>query len=401
MTENVISTVFSKYNPRVYPSSVDIRDVIKDFPSDHAYYLVDLNRLIQSYETWMKNLPNVKPYYAVKCNPNVFILEILASLGVNFDCASENEMKNVLKIVDDPNRIVFANPCKMSSQIRYARSAGIHLMTFDCEEELYKVRVHHPGAKMLLRLAVDDTKSLCKFNKKFGCRSEEVEKLLTIAKTIGVDIVGFSFHVGSGCSSADVFYSALETTKLAVDMATALGFTVTTIDIGGGFPGVDTETIHFEDIAIEIRRGVLDFFSALPGIKFIAEPGRFFAEPVQTLVVNIIGKKTKINEETGEKNLEYTLNEGVYHSFNCILFDHAVPVLLPLDVKTSENVCMNKTTFFGYTCDSMDTILENVWMPELAIGDCLYVENFGAYTSSASTAFNGFEPTDTYHYVIK
>jgi ornithine decarboxylase len=196
----------------------------------------------------MRCLPDVHPYYAIKCNPNPVILEALAALGANFDCASENEIKTIIEITKDPTRIVFANPCKMSSQIRYARANDVDMMTFDCEEELYKIKLYHPYAKLVLRLAVDDSNSVCKFNKKFGCKLEQVEELLTIAKTLKLAVVGFSFHVGSGCSSADNFYDAISDCRKAADIAKKLGISVEIIDIGGGFPGTD-RVIKFEDIA--------------------------------------------------------------------------------------------------------------------------------------------------------
>jgi ornithine decarboxylase len=68
----------------------------------------------------------------------------------------------------------------MSSQIKYARANDVDMMTFDCEEELYKIRLYHPYAKLILRLAVDDSQSLCKFNSKFGCKIENIEKLINL-----------------------------------------------------------------------------------------------------------------------------------------------------------------------------------------------------------------------------
>jgi ornithine decarboxylase len=61
---------------------------------------------------------------------------------------------------------------------------------------------------------------------------------------------------------------------------------------------------------------------------------------------------------------------------------------------------MYSSTLFGPTCDSMDTIYDDVMLPELAIGDWVYVENFGAYTIAAASSFNGFQ-TCINKYVIR
>jgi ornithine decarboxylase len=393
------NALLQKYDVKLYGSDIEMYDIINDFleknQSEHAFYLVDLGEITNSYINWMKFMPDIKPYYAVKCNPNPVLLEALASLGANFDCASENEIKTIIEITNDPARIIFANPCKMSSQIRYARANDVDCMTFDCEEELYKIKLYHPYAKLILRLAVDDSNSMCKFNKKFGCKLEQVGELLTIVKTLKLDVVGFSFHVGSGCSSADNYYYALEECKKATDIATTMSINISMIDIGGGFPGIDKK-IRFEDIAQHVNRGISDFFGKEvenKTIQFIAEPGRYFAEKSHTLVLNVIGKKTvwestiKDSTEKKEPVIIYYLNDGIYGSFNCIYFDHSSPTILPFNERDGK---LHKSRIFGPTCDSIDLISENIMLPELAIGEWVYVENFGAYTVAASSSFNGF-----------
>ena len=392
------NALLQKYEVKMYGSDRDTYDIINDFlednQSERAFYIIDLGALTNSFYNWMKLLPNVKPYYAVKCNPDPVILDALASLGVNFDCASETEIKTIIEITKDPTRIIFANPCKMSSQIRYARANDVDLMTFDCEEELYKIKLYHPYAKLVLRLAVDDSHSKCKFNKKFGCDINQVEELLTISKTLKLDVIGFSFHVGSGCSSATTFYNAINDCRKATDIATVLGLKIKIIDIGGGFPGIDRD-ITFEEISKSINDGINNFFGDL-NINFIAEPGRYFAEPTHTLVLNVIGKK-KIVDDSLEELIVYYLNDGIYGSFNCIYFDHSKPTILPYNERDGK---LHKSRLFGPTCDSIDLIADYILLPELAIGEWVYVENFGAYTAAASSNFNGFH-TSVCKYIFR
>ena len=397
------NSLLQKYDVKLYGSDKDTYDIINDFlednQSERAFYIINLGALTNSYNNWLRLLPTVKPYYAVKCNPNPVILDGLASLGCNFDFASENEMKMVIEITKDPSRIIFANPCKMSSQIRYARANDVDLMTFDCEEELYKIKLYHPYAKLVLRLAVDDSKSRCKFNKKFGCKLSQVEELLNIVKTLKLDVTGFSFHVGSGCSSADTFYDAINDCKKAYDIAIKIGINTSIIDIGGGFPGID-RNIKFEDIAKRINDGMTDFFSEeleKDGIQFIAEPGRYFAESSHTLVLNVIGKKNVIDDETGEKVIIYYLNDGIYGSFGCIYFDHHNPIILPFNERNDK---VHKSRLFGPTCDSIDLISNDIMLPELAVGEWVYVEDFGAYTVASSSNFNGFK-TNVFKYIFR
>jgi diaminopimelate decarboxylase len=56
-----------------------------------------------------------------------------------------------------------------------------------------------------------------------------------------------------------------------------------------------------------------------------------------------------------------------------------------------------QSTIFGPTCDSLDKITEDAMLPEMAVGDWCFVENFGAYTRASSTSFNGFRLGQVYY----
>jgi ornithine decarboxylase len=130
----VPSAVISKFE--VQPCTTSIEEFITTTLTDPAFeeeatYVVDLGAVLRKYKEWVTNLPRVKPFYAVKCNPNAAILHTLASLGVNFDCASKNEIQRILGLGVSAKRIIYANPTKMKNQIKYASSAGVEMMTFD------------------------------------------------------------------------------------------------------------------------------------------------------------------------------------------------------------------------------------------------------------------------------
>ena len=389
------NALLQKHDVRPYGSDYTIYDIIGDFltegQSEKPFYIIDLAELVSAYQRWVNLLPNVKPYYAVKCNPNPVLIETLAFLGCNFDAASENEIRSVIDITNDPSKIIYANPCKMCSQIRFARSVDVDLMTFDCREELDKIRLYHPYAKLILRIAVDDSASVCKFNKKFGCKLSQVEDVLKVAKMLELDVSGFSFHCGSGCGDPTKFYEAIGDCRKAYDIAKRNDITVSLVDIGGGFEANDRK-IKFEDVAMNINKAMEDFFKEElenEKIKFIAEPGRFFAERSHTLVLNVIGKKMETDEK-GEKHIIYYLNDGLYGSFNCVVFDYKKVTILPFNERDGT---LFRSTIWGPTCDSIDLIAENAMLPNLVVGESLFVESFGAYTCAASSSFNGFKTT--------
>jgi len=365
---------------------------------NEAFYIVDLGMVVKKYEEWTTHLPRVKPFYAIKCNPNTAIIKLLASMGTNFDCASKAEIQQILGCGVDPSRIIYANPCKMKSHLEYAKASNVEMMTFDNSHELIKIAESFPGAKLLLRIITDDSQSICRFSTKFGAPLNTTFQLLSLAKELGLNVAGVSFHVGSGCMSADSFVAAIRSAKRVFQEAEEVGYQFSILDLGGGWPGNNTQKIDFRVIANAIRPVLDDLFPT--EVEIIAEPGRYFVAASHTLAVNVFAKRTVHDNSTGDKHFLYYCNDGVYQSFNCMMFDHYNPEALVLTTSGEDQVTQFKSTLFGPTCDSMDCIGKDIDLPELEVGDWLYFKNMGAYTVAAASPFNGFKsnPTTFYYY---
>ena len=138
-------------------------------------------------------MPRVEPFYAVKCNNEPGILQLLASLGTGFDCASKAEIKQVLSLGVDPSRIIYANPCKMRSHIKYASERNVSLMTFDNEVELQKVKAFYPDAHLVIRILPPASKAVCNLGCKYGIQPEKAPALLQTARDLGLNVVGLRF----------------------------------------------------------------------------------------------------------------------------------------------------------------------------------------------------------------
>jgi len=392
-TVHLPTEVISKYDVELVTAEDTITQVIRKKINDEtvekeeAFFIIDLGKILRKFKEWVELLPRVKPFYAIKCNPNAAIIKSLASLGANFDCASKNEIQQILGSGISSSRIIYANPTKMKSHITYAKSCGVDLMTFDNTYELEKIAECYPEARLVLRIITDDSQSVCKFSSKFGAPLDMVESILCKARELQLNVVGVSFHVGSGCMSVASFIAAIRSAHKVFKQAEEFGFTFTILDIGGGFPGTNTDGICFSEIANTIRP-VLD--SLFPyNVDIMAEPGRYFVADSHILVTNVFAKRM-MTTESGEKKFLYYINDGVYQSFNSIFFDHAAPVPLLLEKKENHDD-LHKCTLFGPTCDSMDCIAKDISLPELEVGDWLYFENMGAYTTAAASSFNGFK----------
>lgn len=373
--------------------------------SDDPFYVCDMGHFLRKHEEWANAMPRVHPYYAVKCNNNTVLLNILAQLGCNFDCASKAEIDQVMAMGVQPNRIIFANPCKTASHIRHAAAMGVRMMTFDNEMELQKVKRLFPSAEMVLRIAVSDPTAVCQLNMKFGVDpTSGAVSLLKMAAGMGVAVVGISFHVGSGARDPTAFGIGIAHARRLFDIGRDLGHKMDVLDLGGGYPGYANKDITFHHIAETINAALAVHFPSDYDAHIIAEPGRYYSAGAFLLCTNIIAKSSvpanKISGQESDMNqtaFMYYMNDGVYGSFNCILFDHVTPVGKPLfnpkDAK--ESWC----SLWGPTCDSMDCVYPSYKFPEMTIGDWLVFEDMGAYTMAAGSDFNGFQKPGC-HYII-
>ncbi|KQJ91284.1 ornithine decarboxylase [Brachypodium distachyon] len=355
-----------------------------------AFFVFDLARVVDLYSGWRRALAGVRPFYAVKCNPEPALLGALAALGAGFDCASRREIEAVLALGVKPGSVVYANPCKPEAHIEYAASVGVNLTTYDTEEEVAKVKRCHPGCDLILRIkGPDNADAKVDLGTKYGAQEDEVVPLLRAARRAGLKVAGVSFHVGFGASCTDVYRGAIEAARAAFDAAAALGMPpMRVLDIGGGFMAGAT----FDEAAAVINDALAQHFGELPCVEVIGEPGRYFAETAFTLAARVIGKRTR-----GEAR-EYWIDDGLYGSLSCMIVAGYVPRPRPL-----AGPCPGERTYastvFGPTCDSRDKVVSEYQLPEMSVGDWLVFDGIGAYAASSGSNFNGFSTSDIKTYL--
>lgn len=348
---------------------------------------------MEQWSLWNKHLPNVHPFYAVKCNPDPLLLSWLYRRGASFDCASAREMFLVKEHFGKHalgDRVLFANPCKTLNDIVVGKNLGVPWVTADAKEELDKMVEAQYKPDVLLRIAVDDSGSSCPFSSKFGLAEDQVEEVARVAKDYKIPVVGVSFHVGSGSKTPTAFSSAVHKSHDIWKMLYGKGlvkYVMNVLDIGGGWSHeakLFKDQAHFARLALQR--------SPIP-LRTIAEPGRFFAAPCIDLYVRVVGKKPL--RDGGKGGWRYTIDESVYGMFSSVPFDHAQPQMGRLRLRAEGSRPPTAATLFGRTCDSLDVIVKADALEELDVGDWLYVPHMGAYTTATATEFNGFPKPDT------
>lgn len=377
---------------------IDPIDLIKEITSkdnvDHdSFYIIDLEDICNKHINWITSLPRVEPHYAIKCNGDPMLLKLLAYLGAGFDCASKNEIQSILDLGVAPDRIIYANPCKQASNIRYAYKQGVDTMTFDNENELYKIKENHANAKIVLRIITNDVDAVCPFSMKFGADMNTAFKLIDLAIQLELNLIGISFHVGSGQMNPAAFSDSIQNARLLFDYAQDQhGHKMSLLDLGGGYPGSPDTLELFHDIAKAINCSIDKHFPLSENddeesVRVIAEPGRYYATSAFTLCVNVIAKRSI--QDNKNKSFMYYINDGVYASFNCMFYDHMdnfKPIIIKDVPEASE---LHVSSIWGPTCDGLDCVSKAIDLPELDAGDFMAFKNMGAYTIAGACGFNG------------
>ncbi|MDP3730279.1 MAG: type III PLP-dependent enzyme [Candidatus Omnitrophota bacterium] len=357
-------------------------------------FILDHKKIRENYREFREALPRIQAYYAVKANSNPEIVRTLYKMGASFDVASFPEFMIVhenIKHLSEKKRqdfiwdkIIYANTIKQEETLRKLDQYK-PLVTYDNMAELHKIKKHCPHAGLVLRIRVPNTGSMVELSSKFGAHPGEAVDLILEAFGIGLVVEGISFHVGSQCNNFENYMQAIQLASSILKEAESRGHKINILDIGGGFPvKYNSKVKSFKTLARKLNTEIDRLFPKT--MEILAEPGRFMVANAATLVTKIIGKAVRDGKTC------YYLDDGVYHTFSGIVFDHCA---YPL--KAFKDGEKKVSAVFGPTCDAFDTISVAEELPDLEIGDYLYAENIGAYSIASSTYFNGFPPAKVVH----
>lgn len=114
---------------------------------DEPTIICDLSNIVSRVRLWQNKLPRVKLFHPMKDNYDPVVIRMLERLGVKFSCASKEEIRSMRIRGVNPSDLLFANPVKIISHLRYAQKQHVELIVVDSLDELEKVKMYHPEAK--------------------------------------------------------------------------------------------------------------------------------------------------------------------------------------------------------------------------------------------------------------
>lgn len=366
-------------------------------PSDYfgnSFYLFDEAALADAVALFEHHLQGVTPFYAMKANDRIEILQVLAQAGWSFDAASAAEVEKLIALGVSGDRIILANPFKDRRTLDSMVTHRVAMTTADSPEELVKLQQAYQAVPaeeqplVLIRISLPAEGVQTDLGVKFGCPPIQAVQLLKNCLKLGLKPGGISFHVGTQSWNLGNYQRCLEASLWVLkEFARDTGVDLRLIDIGGGFPWGSADGSGSLDVAPLLAEiGALTAQAQAEGYVLQAQPGRVICAGAFTLVSTVIGK-TQRNQKVW-----YYLSDGVYGAYNGILYDHQPYLFLPLQRSLDERPDWAEAVVCGPTCDGVDIMSHGTpLVADLEIGDAVFTPDIGAYSMVAASQFNGFD----------
>jgi len=351
--------------------------------------VIDTEIVAENFKSFQRAMPETAIFYAIKANPAPEILRILAELGSSFDAASVAEVKMALAAGATPEKISFGNTIKKESEIAESFRLGVRTFAVDCIAEVEKIARAAPGANVFCRILTDNYGAEWPLSRKFGCTAAMALEVLDHARKLGLVPNGISFHVGSQQTNLSAWDGAIAQSAALFAECEARGFELQSVNLGGGFPTQYLRDIpETQDYAGAIFESLRRHFgNRIP--KTMIEPGRGMVGNAGIIKSEVVLISQKSEEDATRwvyldigkfGGLAETMDEAIRYPFR----------------HKDEDGATAPCVIAGPTCDGMDILYEKTPYPlpvSLTIGDELFIENTGAYTTTyASNGFNGIDP---------
>ena len=325
--------------------------------------------------------------FAVKSNPNIAILNIMAKLGSGFDIVSQGELERVLAAGGDAGKVVFSGVAKSSQEI--ARALEVNIRCFNVESEAELLRINQIAGEMgkiapiSLRVNPDVNAHTHPYistglkENKFGVSVEQAREVYKVAATLpNIKIVGMDCHIGSQLTELQPFLDAVDRLIVLMEQLKQDGIHLKHLDLGGGL-GV-TYTDETPPHPTEYATALWEKLSAFSELEIIVEPGRAITANAGILVTKV--EYLKSNESRNFAIVDAGMNDmirpALYQAYMNIL---EIDRTLAREEKIYDVV--------GPICETSDFLGKQRKLA-IAEGDYLAQRSAGAYGASMSSNYN-------------
>lgn len=341
--------------------------------------------------------------YSIKSCWNTHICRLLAQRGAGMDVVSGGELFRAQQAGADMGKVVYAGVGKTDTEIRQAIDAKIGWFNIESEAEFENIAQiartmgAEPNAALRINPDVSDPKThqkttTGKKESKFGV---DIERARRFFEKYGRDehlkLNAVHLHIGSPIYSAEPYVAAITKALELIEELRGKGFTINTIDIGGGF-AADYET-DASPLAADYAKDIVPLLEPFvnAGGNVILEPGRTIAANAGVLLtrvqyVKIGGRKKFVIIDSG---MHHLIRPTLYDSFHFIWPASVAPQHTPGSRKQQMDLPgLDTVDVVGPICESGDFLAKDRALPPVARGDVLAVFSAGAYGIVMASQYN-------------
>lgn len=355
----------------------------------YVYSRGEIERAYRAFDGALEGIPH-RVCYAVKACSTLGVLRVLVELGAGADIVSAGELFRWQKAGGDARKVVFSGVGKSEDEMRMAITAGIDMFNVESAEEMTALgavaRSMKTTVNVALRVNPDVDPQTHPYistglkQNKFGVGMAEAAPLLAIAQAAGgLNVSGVDFHIGSQLTKTSPFTDAIARLVKLVDELAAAGITLHHVDIGGGL-GIDYGKGETIVSSAEYGAAVKEALAPLTsrGLVVYTEPGRVLVGASGALVTKVMFRKR--NEAKHFTIVDAAMNDlmrpALYQAFH------------PMQpVKQSDRPVL-ATDIVGPICETGDFFARDRELPELQIGELLWIGAAGAYGAAMASNYN-------------
>lgn len=370
-----------------------IEEIIKTVPTPFHLYdekgIRENARAVKEAFSWN---PGFREYFAVKATPTPALIKILGEYDCGCDCSSMTELMLSEAMGFDGNHIMFSSNDTPPEEYKKAADMGaiINLDDFTAidivEKTLGKLPKrmscrYNPGGLFALSNGIMDNPG----DSKYGMTTDQLFEAFRVMKAKGVEEFGIHAFLASNTVTNEYYPKLAEVLfKLAVQLQNVTGAHVTFINLSGGV-GIPYEPWQEPNDIRAIGAGVEKVYNkvlvpaGMDDVSIFAEMGRFMMGPYGALVTKAINEKHIYKEYIGVDACAVNLmRPAMYGSY------HHITVL------GKENAeCDHKYDVTGSLCENNDKFAIDRMLPEIELGDILYIHDTGAHGFSMGYNYNG------------
>ena len=378
---------FQYKNNQLMAENLPVKQLAEQFGTPlYVYSRATLERHWHAFNNAFGEHPHLV-CFAVKSNPNIAILNVMARLGSGFDIVSQGELERVLAAGGDAGKVVFSGVAKSRQEI--ARALEVNIRCFNVESEAELLRINQIAGEMgkiapiSLRVNPDVDAHTHPYistglkENKFGVSVEQAREVYKLATTLpNIKIVGMDCHIGSQLTELQPFLDAVDRLIVLMEQLKQDGIHLKHLDLGGGL-GVtytDEKPPHPTDYA----KALWEKLSAFSELEIIVEPGRAITANAGILVTKV--EYLKSNESRNFAIVDAGMNDmirpALYQAYMNIL---EIDRTLAREEKIYDVV--------GPICETSDFLGKQRKLA-IAEGDYLAQRSAGAYGASMSSNYN-------------